>query len=67
MHPGDVNFRDKRLTKMLGVYQDDVNAASQAQNNRRWFHKDEDLESRSKYCRQTILAMNLLSFSHIQL
>ena len=29
MHPGDINFRDKRLTKMLGVYQDDVNAVAQ--------------------------------------
>lgn len=29
MHHGDINFRDKRLTKMLGVYQDDVNAVAQ--------------------------------------
>lgn len=27
MHPGDINFRDKRLTKMLGVYQDDLSAS----------------------------------------
>jgi len=30
MHPGDINYRDKRLSKMLGVYQDDVNAATTA-------------------------------------
>ena len=27
MHPGDINYRDKRLTKMIGVYQDDLNAS----------------------------------------
>ena len=62
MHPGDINFRDKRLTKMLGVYQDDVNAASQAPNNRRWLYENKDLDS-GKFNATLIL----LSFSHIQL
>ena len=30
MHPGDINFRDKRLSKMLGVFHDDVAAGSAA-------------------------------------
>lgn len=30
MHPSDINFRDKRLTKMLGVYQEDVSASQAA-------------------------------------
>ena len=30
MHPRDINFRDKRLTKMLGVYQEDVSATQAA-------------------------------------
>ena len=51
MHAGDINFRDKRLTKMLGVYKDDVNAASQAPNNRRWVYKDKELDSGKKCCR----------------
>lgn len=32
MHPGDINFRDKRLTKMLGIYQDEVAAKSGLNN-----------------------------------
>ena len=31
MHPGDINYRDKRLTKMLGVYQDDLNSSTAGQ------------------------------------
>ena len=31
MHPGDINYRDKRLTKMLGVYQDDLNSSMAGQ------------------------------------
>ena len=39
MHPSDINYRDKRLTKMLGVYADDVNAAATASvNNPRWLN-----------------------------
>lgn len=33
MHPGDINYRDKRLTKMLGVYQDDISAAAAVSAN----------------------------------
>ena len=33
MHPSDINYRDKRLTKMLGVYQDDVDAAAAVQQS----------------------------------
>lgn len=40
MHPGDINFRDKRLTKMLGVYQEDVAnvAASEHRGGQRTNH-----------------------------
>lgn len=31
MHPSDINYRDKRLTKMLGIYQEDV-VSAQAKN-----------------------------------
>ena len=31
MHPGDINFRDKRMTKMLGIFQEDLAAATSQQ------------------------------------
>ena len=31
MHPGDINFRDKRLSKMLGIFQEDLAAGASQQ------------------------------------